>query len=128
MKSLTFTFLCVGVTCRQLGYENGVSICCGAYGYLYSQSLAERIQCRGNETKLHDCKFDNPFGSCSVDYAAVACYNGSLTASKYNLSYYLNKDIPLLLFTTKRYNNNRKTIVLFFMQYRGILFGLVFFF
>ncbi|XP_033749618.1 deleted in malignant brain tumors 1 protein-like isoform X1 [Pecten maximus] len=72
------------VTCQQLGFENGLSICCGAYGYLYSQSLAERIQCYGNETKLQDCKSDNPYGSCSVDYAAVACYNGSLS-SNYSL-------------------------------------------
>ena len=37
------------------------------------------MKCKGNEAKLTDCPHELPYGSmCSMDYAAAACYNGSL--------------------------------------------------
>ena len=67
------------VTCRQLGYGTGLPLCCSSYGYRKSKDFSDNVRCVGNERRLTDCPHDPPFGNvCSMDYAAVACYNGSL--------------------------------------------------
>lgn len=78
----------VDVTCRQLGYETGLPLCCAPYGYIKSHGLMETVMCRGDETRLTNCKHEPPYGSmCSMDYAATACYNGSLpTHAEYSIA------------------------------------------
>ncbi|XP_060571753.1 deleted in malignant brain tumors 1 protein-like isoform X2 [Ruditapes philippinarum] len=69
----------VDVTCSQLGFDSGVPLCCSPYGYIKSHGTMETIKCKGNEAKLTDCPHELPYGSmCSMDYAAAACFNGSL--------------------------------------------------
>ena len=84
-KDLISEFQIQDVTCRQLGYERGVSICCGAYGYLYAKGVIDKLECVGNETRLLNCTHHPPPGSCSQDYAAVACFNGTLPGNRGNL-------------------------------------------
>lgn len=68
----------IRVTCRQLGYEHGLSVCCGAYGYSYDTGIIDKVNCSGNEKSLLNCTAAPPVAACHQDYAAVACYNGQL--------------------------------------------------
>ncbi|XP_052098351.1 deleted in malignant brain tumors 1 protein-like [Mytilus californianus] len=68
----------IDVTCRQLGLQHGVSVCCGAYGYMYTKGVLDNVTCSGPEDSLLKCDSSAPYSSCSRDYAAVACYNGTL--------------------------------------------------
>lgn len=76
-------FYIVEVTCKQLGFENGTSVCCGAYGYMYTKGLIDNVNCTGTEKQLLKCPNKTPHAPCSVDYAAVACYNNPLPTSKF---------------------------------------------
>lgn len=69
------------MTCRQLGYERGLSVCCGAYGYSYDTGVIDKVNCTGNEKSLLNCTAQPPVAACHQDYAAVACYNGQLPSN-----------------------------------------------
>ena len=80
-ESRLYDIVCVilDVTCQQLGYINGLPLCCSPYGYRKTKEFMDNVKCVGNERRLTDCKHNVPHGNvCSLDYAAVACYNGSL--------------------------------------------------
>lgn len=78
------------VTCKQLGLQHGVSVCCGAYGYMYAKGVMDNVTCTGSEESLLKCSSTPPYSSCSRDYAAVACYNGTLP-SKSSKSFLVNR-------------------------------------
>lgn len=81
--SINYPFISVDVTCRQLGFKSGVPLCCAPYGYIKSHGTMETIKCRGDEKRLTNCPHELPYGSmCSMDYAAAACFNGSLPKRK----------------------------------------------
>ncbi|XP_055956210.1 neurotrypsin [Patella vulgata] len=64
------------VACKELGYDNGVSACCSAYG---NQPIAimENVQCKGSESRLVDCSHEDPqTHSCFQHSVAVICFNG----------------------------------------------------
>lgn len=75
----------LGVTCQQLGYDRGLSVCCGAYGYSYDTGIIDKVNCRGNEKSLLNCTTVPPVAACHQDYAAVACYNGQLPSKNGNV-------------------------------------------
>ncbi|XP_076465930.1 scavenger receptor cysteine-rich domain-containing protein DMBT1-like [Babylonia areolata] len=65
------------ITCRNLGYENGVHLCCGAYGRTIFP-LMDSVQCGGSERDLTLCPHQVPRRhTCSGNSVAVACYNGT---------------------------------------------------
>ena len=67
------------MTCRQLGYQTGLSMCCSPYGYRKTKEFIDNVKCVGTEKRLSDCNNGVLYGHvCSMDYAAAACYNGSL--------------------------------------------------
>lgn len=92
------------MTCRQLGYDHGLSVCCGAYGYSYDTGIIDKVNCSGNEKSLLNCTAQPPVAACHQDYAAVACYNGQLpskngksAAKSIQLTVYINTCIKYSL-------------------------------
>ena len=74
----------LGVACRNLGFDAGLVLCCSVYGTLTDTPIMTNIQCGGHEQTFTDCHHDNvvmsEVSACQVNYAAVACYNGSKTS------------------------------------------------
>ena len=67
------------MTCKQLGFETGIPLCCAPYGYIKSHGTIESVHCQGHERRLTECSYQTPYGSmCSMDYAASACYNNTM--------------------------------------------------
>ena len=69
-----------GVACRNLNYEAGLVLCCSPYGTADDPPIMTKVKCTGNENKFTDCPHSNVSASeaaaCTVNNAAVACYNG----------------------------------------------------
>jgi len=70
------------VTCRELGYENAINMCCHAFGHLkFALSDGKAFNCFGNETTLSECP-TVPQTYCPglpSNYASVYCYNDTLS-------------------------------------------------
>ena len=75
-----------GVACRNLGFDAGLILCCSVYGTLTDTPIMTNVQCGGNEGTFTDCRHDDVMASevsaCQVNYAAVACYNGTKTSGR----------------------------------------------
>ena len=48
-------FLFSEVTCRSLGYKDGLPVCCSAYGFISYKYRFSRFQCDGSESSLEKC-------------------------------------------------------------------------
>ena len=70
------------VTCKQLGLQYGVPLCCNAFGRDYGINIERsNLTCTGSELRLNDCRYTTE--SCqSNQYASVVCSNVSPTAGK----------------------------------------------
>ncbi|ESO92591.1 hypothetical protein LOTGIDRAFT_216664 [Lottia gigantea] len=65
------------VACKQLGYDDGLTACCSAYGN-HPKAIIENVNCAGTESRLQDCTHDNPHkSSCYQHNVAVICYKGT---------------------------------------------------
>lgn len=78
------------VVCRELGYLNGKSLCCAAFGYNFEELVITDLQCTGSESSIFKCPLhDNTMvlRTCDpLNYASVACFN--MTESQdYNVSF-----------------------------------------
>ncbi|KXZ43731.1 hypothetical protein GPECTOR_82g265 [Gonium pectorale] len=51
-----FTDAAARVVCRQLGKAGGKARCCGAFGASPGSILLDEVVCRGNETRLDECR------------------------------------------------------------------------
>ena len=73
-----------GVACRNLGFDAGLVLCCSVYGILTDTPIKTNVQCSGSEEKFTDCRHSDvsmsEVSACQVNYAAVACYNGTKTS------------------------------------------------
>lgn len=72
------------VTCRILGYQRGIPLCCSPYGFSFKNPIMSSFKCNGDERHLTDCQSTTAIGlnTCvSQDYASVACYNESATTN-----------------------------------------------
>ena len=67
------------VVCRQLGFQDGMSLALGSFGTFYGRYVRPNITCNGTEKSILDCKYDE-FRGCQKDsflgYAVVSCFNG----------------------------------------------------
>ncbi|WAR00368.1 LOW QUALITY PROTEIN: DMBT1-like protein, partial [Mya arenaria] len=62
------------VVCRSAGYQNGISVCCSAFGPLKYDIGYMNFKCTGEETSILDCSFTvGDTGCASGKYASVAC-------------------------------------------------------
>ncbi|GAB1605013.1 deleted in malignant brain tumors 1 protein-like isoform X1, partial [Argonauta hians] len=67
------------VACRELGFSNGIPICCGVYGFNTWSTHLPKVECIGNEASLNDCQQFPVASTCYYkNYAAVACHNGTM--------------------------------------------------
>ncbi|XP_021368579.1 deleted in malignant brain tumors 1 protein-like [Mizuhopecten yessoensis] len=82
----TFSDSDAGVVCRNLGFDDGISLCCSPFGKADSSVLVSSLQCSGTESYIRQCRatFLHPNNvpvsqaTCSTDnYASVVCYNGA---------------------------------------------------
>ena len=81
------------VACRTLGYTQGISHCCEAFGFSHEEPLFKDFECSGSEKTIFGCEHyeatEYPAGFCPrQDYVSLTCFNGSRTNSKYN--YHIN--------------------------------------
>ena len=78
------------VVCRQLGFQDGMSLALGSFGTFYGRYVRPNITCNGTEKSILDCKYDE-FRGCQKDsflgYAVVSCFNGKPSKGMY-LVYY----------------------------------------
>ncbi|XP_055956391.1 deleted in malignant brain tumors 1 protein [Patella vulgata] len=82
-----FTNVDATVTCNELGYEYGISICCSAFGtrYAYYNILRSKISCTGREPSLMNCSYESSLTYCPTrKYASVAC-SSTLPGEGYEL-------------------------------------------
>ncbi|KAK6179250.1 hypothetical protein SNE40_011654 [Patella caerulea] len=71
-----FTNVDATVTCNELGYEYGISICCSAFGRRYASYniVRSKISCTGREPSLMNCSYETSLTYCPArKYASVAC-------------------------------------------------------
>lgn len=76
------------VICRQLGFTSGRALPPGSFGTFYGRYTWPNLNCTGNESLVSECEHDR-FRGCQRDnylgYAAVSCYNGSVSVGTYRL-------------------------------------------
>lgn len=68
------------VTCRSLGYKNGISLCCSVFGEMKKYPIGiTNVQCTGQERSLLGCDYTYRIddGCASKKYASVACSNSA---------------------------------------------------
>ena len=75
------------VTCKILGYQSGLPLCCAPYGYSFRNTILGGVTCQGNEKHMTDCSTSliatNDNTCFPQEYASVACYNGKRKQGKY---------------------------------------------
>ncbi|KAK3098541.1 hypothetical protein FSP39_020457 [Pinctada imbricata] len=69
----TFNDNAAAVVCRALGYQYAVRLCCSAVGDIGLDYSLIGVNCRGNETSLHQCPKLRQQTECNSGYAAVFC-------------------------------------------------------
>jgi hypothetical protein len=64
--------------CQELGYVDGIAICCSAYGMTDDVVMVNHtLRCHGNEERLQDCLVEE---QCDSDmYASVVCFQANET-------------------------------------------------
>ena len=63
------------VVCRELGFVDGRSVCCSAYGKTFDHILEKKsLRCRGNENSITECLKPSDCGPYDM-YASVICFN-----------------------------------------------------
>ncbi|ELT98901.1 hypothetical protein CAPTEDRAFT_173836 [Capitella teleta] len=64
------------VVCRNLGFSDGVAVCCAAYGSGYEAILLDNVRCTGSEANLAHCAHNGVYNeNCShSEDAGVLCY------------------------------------------------------
>ena len=71
--------------CRELGYDQGLALCCSPFGATFVSFQMASVQCHGNESKIDDCEHSIEYRelrSCSYrNYASVVCFNNNDTRS-----------------------------------------------
>ncbi|XP_052276945.1 deleted in malignant brain tumors 1 protein-like isoform X3 [Dreissena polymorpha] len=69
-----FDDLAAKVVCRSAGFQNGISVCCSAFGEMKYDIGYRNVRCTGNEMSILDCSYvDDNTGCSSGKYASVAC-------------------------------------------------------
>ena len=75
-----FDDMAARVVCRSMGYQNGISVCCSAFGKMTQPITYYNVSCTGTENRILDCnyktglKFKKGVTECSSNqYASVAC-------------------------------------------------------
>lgn len=69
-----FDDLAAKVVCRSAGFQNGISVCCSAFGEMKYDIGYRNVRCTGNELSILDCSYvDDNTGCSSGKYASVAC-------------------------------------------------------
>ncbi|KAK3606288.1 hypothetical protein CHS0354_037964 [Potamilus streckersoni] len=64
------------VTCRELGFQYGMSLCCSAAGPIDLPIVMANVSCNGTESSLTKCSVNTNNLSClSGTYATVVCTN-----------------------------------------------------
>lgn len=72
-----FTDMNAKVVCRELGYVDGRSICCSAYGEIPEKIMANKsLSCDGSEQSATECLIESKCGPYST-YASVVCLNST---------------------------------------------------
>ncbi|XP_050402747.2 scavenger receptor cysteine-rich type 1 protein M160 isoform X1 [Patella vulgata] len=65
------------VACKQLGYDDGVMACCGAFSS-HQIAVMENVRCSGSEDRIQDCPHDNPLSTrCYKHNVGLVCYTGT---------------------------------------------------
>lgn len=69
-----FDDIAAKVVCKAAGFQNGISVCCSAFGDMSYDIGYYNIKCRGDEMSILDCDYKYGIGGCqSKKYASVAC-------------------------------------------------------
>lgn len=62
------------VVCKSAGFQNGISVCCSAFGSMDYEISYHSVRCQGDEASILDCKYKTGVDNCpSKKYASVAC-------------------------------------------------------
>ena len=74
------------IVCRELGFVDGYSICCSAYGKVYEDMLANyTLRCSGNEDSIQDCLREERCNSSY--YASAVCFSSHQEKGEGNFCY-----------------------------------------
>jgi len=73
------------VVCKAAGFQNGISICCSAFGDMSYSIGYYGIGCQGDEASILDCEYKAGIGQCrSNKYASVACSDQPASGGLWN--------------------------------------------
>ncbi|XP_069138032.1 scavenger receptor cysteine-rich type 1 protein M130-like [Argopecten irradians] len=84
----TFSHVDAGVVCRNLGFDDGISLCCSPFGKATSPVIVTFLECAGTEVDVRDCpatyehsnNAHRDKATCdSSNDAVVVCYTGIIT-------------------------------------------------
>ena len=84
-----FDDMAARVVCRSMGYQNGISVCCSAFGKMKLPITYHNVTCTGTETRILDCNYkmgekikSRVTGCSSNQYASVACSDSPASGGK----------------------------------------------
>ncbi|KAL8566281.1 hypothetical protein ACOMHN_056852 [Nucella lapillus] len=64
------------LTCRNMGFDDGIQLCCGVYGR-GSRPVLDSVQCGNADTNLTACQHERVgHFNCRDNTVAVSCFNG----------------------------------------------------
>ena len=78
-----FDDIAAKVVCRSGSFQNGISVCCSAFGKMKYDIGYYDIKCKGDEASILDCEYKTGPNKCpSKKYASVACSNQPASGRK----------------------------------------------
>ena len=86
------------VICRQLGYPKAIATpCCNAFGPGTSPFRLTGVKCKGNESSLAECEYENWGKDICNKYlrmvAGVVCASPSVSTSKFTTKQFISPNI-----------------------------------
>lgn len=90
-----FDDMAAKVVCRSMGYQNGISVCCSAFGSMNLPITYHNVSCTGKELWILGCKYKTGVDGCaSKQYASVTCSNVPASGGKPGLKHVYRLKIP----------------------------------
>ncbi|XP_059173734.1 uncharacterized protein LOC131954198 isoform X1 [Physella acuta] len=89
-----FTNVSATIACRQLGFKLGTVLPAGVFGSYYSSNRRFNVSCRGQESSISDCPYDNiTTAGCNLysSYTSISCFDEISTDLKNSYSLETNQ-------------------------------------
>ena len=78
-----FDDMAAKVVCGAMGYRNGISVCCSAFGDMDLPITYHNVSCTGKESWILGCSYKTgPNGCPSKKYASVTCSDAPASGGK----------------------------------------------